>query len=77
MYGLGHLAIEFLWRFLVEWVPGPILGLILRIFGYDEDWEPTREAAKRRSPVFSALFCFAVSGLCLGGLIWLVWFLLR
>jgi hypothetical protein len=52
----------------------PILEAILRLFGHDLDWEPTdgRRLTGWRF-VFSALLCFTVSALVLGGLFWLAW----
>ena len=56
----------------------PVLEFVLGVFGYDLDWEPKdgRPMGGWRL-VLSALFCCAVSGLVLGGLVWLIWAISR
>ncbi len=51
----------------------PILEVILAVLGYDLDWD-RRDGRRLRGwrLVISALFCCAVSGIVLGGLVWLI-----
>jgi hypothetical protein len=55
----------------------PILKVVLGIFGYDGDWEPTSSKTQSRSKIFSILICFAIAGIFFSGLIWLGWYFTR
>jgi hypothetical protein len=67
--------VEWLVEVMVYAVAKPVLRAVLALFGYDFNWEPTDGQKKEGwRLVIAALFCCAVSGIVLGGLIWIVWF---
>jgi hypothetical protein len=54
------------------------LQVILGLFGYDLNWDAQDGRQPKGWPlVLSALLCFAVCAVVLGGLIWLVWYFSR
>jgi hypothetical protein len=50
-------------------IAGPMLRLVLGVFGYDLDWDPKDGRRLKGWPLaLSAFLCFVVSGVVLGGI---------
>lgn len=54
----------------------PVVNLVLRVFGYDEDWEPL-DRQRPPSRTGAILFCFVLSALVAFGLVALAWWVSR